>query len=124
MARSAGAPPMSTGSRRGRQAVVRDAAIPGVAVRLGRDPLSRAAFLSGPANDFQREGMGQLPGLNGRVGAVPRRRRRALGASEGRSCRCSPRRSVLVALAYLIGVGLGWVFFRPRARGLPVRTRC
>ena len=41
--------------------------VPGVEVRLGRDPLSRAATLSGPANDYQREGMGQFPGLNDRM---------------------------------------------------------
>ncbi len=44
--------------------------VPGVEVRLGRDPLSRKAILSGPANDYQREGMGQFPGLNDRVAAV------------------------------------------------------
>ncbi len=44
--------------------------VPGVEVRLQRDPLARAATLSGPANDFQREGMGQFPGLNDRVRAV------------------------------------------------------
>jgi OOP family OmpA-OmpF porin len=52
------------------QAAVAASEIPGVQIRLGRDPLSRAATLSGPANDFQREGMGGYPGLNGRVGAV------------------------------------------------------
>ena len=44
--------------------------VPGVEVRLGRDPLSRDATLSGPANDFQREGMGGYPGLNERVGSI------------------------------------------------------
>ena len=45
--------------------------VPGVEVHLGRDPLSRVATLSGPANDYQREGMGQFPGLNDRVSAIP-----------------------------------------------------
>ena len=53
------------------KAVVREAEIPGVAVRFSRDPLSREAVLSGPANEFQREGQGLLPGLNERVRAVP-----------------------------------------------------
>lgn len=44
--------------------------VPGVEVRLGRDPLSREATLSGPANDYQREGMGQFPGLNDRIRAI------------------------------------------------------
>ncbi len=52
------------------RAAVAASEVPGVQVRLGRDPLSRAATLSGPANDFQREGMGQFPGLNDRVRAV------------------------------------------------------
>ena len=52
------------------QAVVRDAELPGVQVRLARDPLARQAILSGPADDFQREGQGQFPGLNDRVRAI------------------------------------------------------
>ena len=55
----------------GAQAVVREAEIPGVAVRFSRDPLSREAILSGPANAFQREGQGLLPGLDDRVSGVP-----------------------------------------------------
>jgi len=49
------------------RAAVAEGEVPGVEVRLKRDPLSRVAVLSGPANDFQREGMGQFPGLNDRV---------------------------------------------------------
>ena len=52
------------------RAAVAASEVPGIEVRLGRDPLSRAATLSGPANDFQREGMGGFPGINERVGAV------------------------------------------------------
>jgi len=95
------------------QAVVREAAIPGVTVRLGRNPLSRTAYLSGPANDFQREGIGLLPGLNDRVGGVA-------GVSgvrweeAGSAIPLLAESLLLAALAYLVGVGLGWVFFRPR----------
>ena len=52
-----------------RQAVAK-AEVPGVEVRLGHDPLSRVATLSGPANDYQREGMGEFPGLNDRVRSI------------------------------------------------------
>jgi hypothetical protein len=52
------------------RAAVAEGEVPGVQVRLARDPLGRVAVLSGPANDFQREGMGQYPGLNDRVRAV------------------------------------------------------
>src|SRR3954471_9727106 len=40
-------------------------------VRFERYPLSRRAILSGHADQFQREGMGSLPGINGRVAAIP-----------------------------------------------------
>jgi len=98
------------------QVVVREAAIPGVSLRLGRDPLSRTAYLSGPANEFQREGMGLLPGLNDRVGGVPG----VAAVSWDGATRGMPLLAeilVLTALAYLIGVGLGWVFFRPKRVG-------
>src|SRR5688572_19723526 len=51
--------------------VVRDAGLPGVTVSFPRDPLARVAILAGPANDFQRQGQGDLPGLNDRMLAVP-----------------------------------------------------
>ena len=51
--------------------VLGEAALPGVTVRFPRDPLRRQAILSGPANDFQKEGMGLLPGINDRIRAVP-----------------------------------------------------
>ena len=53
------------------KAVVAASGVPGVEVRIKRSPLGRTAILSGPADRFQREGMGLLPGLDGRVGAVP-----------------------------------------------------
>ena len=42
-----------------------------VQVRFDRDPLRREAILSGQADQFQREGMGQLKGINGRIAAIP-----------------------------------------------------
>ena len=53
------------------KAVIRQAELPGVQVRFSRDPLSREAILSGQADQFQREGMGQFPGLNDRIRAIP-----------------------------------------------------
>jgi len=52
------------------KAAVAAAEVPGVEVRLGRDPLSRAATLSGPADDLQREGLGGQKGLNDIVGEI------------------------------------------------------
>ena len=53
------------------QAVVRDVNIAGVFGQMERQPLARKALLSGPANQFQREGQGSLPGLDQRVLAIP-----------------------------------------------------
>ena len=53
------------------KAVIKQAELPGVQVRFSRDPLSREAILSGQADEFQREGMGQFPGLNDRIRAIP-----------------------------------------------------
>jgi hypothetical protein len=95
------------------KAEVAQAAVPGVAVHLGRHPLSRTAFLSGPANDFQRRGIGQLPGLDGRVGGVPGIAGvRWDGAGGGVPLLVETLG--LAVFAYLIGVGLGWILFRPR----------
>ncbi|HMG46716.1 MAG TPA: hypothetical protein VK614_04585 [Allosphingosinicella sp.] len=53
------------------KAKIVEAELPQVHVRFDRDPLRREAILSGRADAFQREGMGQFPGLNGRIRAVP-----------------------------------------------------
>jgi hypothetical protein len=100
------------------KAEVREAAVAGVDVRFPRDPLRREAILSGPANDFQREGQGLFPGLNDRVGAVP-------GVAglrwEDAQAQAGPTRLpliaetlALVAGANLLGVALAWAFFRRR----------
>jgi hypothetical protein len=102
------------------KAEVRDAAVPGVEVRLARGPLRRDALLSGPANDFQREGQGLYPGLNDRVLAVP-----GVGgivwADSGRASGGSLIRlpliveiELLVLGLFALGVALGRLIFRPR----------
>ncbi|HYI64479.1 MAG TPA: hypothetical protein VEW71_06290 [Allosphingosinicella sp.] len=98
------------------KAMVDYAAVPGVTVRMARDPMSRTAILSGPANDFQREGIGQLPGLNGRVAAVAGVSRVRWDARGG-GLPLIAEMLGLVSLFYLIGVGIGWRFFRPRREG-------
>jgi hypothetical protein len=102
------------------QAVVKDAELPGVAVAMDSDPLARNATLSGPADDFQRNGMGSQPGLTGMVQAI-----------EGMSAvRWADRPDgsgampliaellILTSLAYLIGLALGRLLF-----GRPTRER-
>jgi len=44
--------------------------VPGVEVRMVRDPLTRKAVLSGPADRFQREGRGSLKGIDDVVAEV------------------------------------------------------
>ena len=51
--------------------VIQKAGLPAVHVRFNRDPLTREAILSGQADEFQREGQGQFPGLNDRIRAIP-----------------------------------------------------
>lgn len=55
----------------GARTMVARADVSGVTVQMQRAPLARKALLTGPANQFQREGMGSLPGINQRVLAVP-----------------------------------------------------
>ena len=50
---------------------LREAEVPRVQARMKRSPLRRIAILSGPANDFQREGQGLFPGINDRIEAIP-----------------------------------------------------
>ena len=101
-----------------RAAVAREE-LPGVAVRLDRRPLARNATLSGPANNFQRNGMGSAPGLTGKVAQIEGvaavrwadERERARGALP-----LLAETSILAALAYLIGLGLGWFLWGRRRR--------
>jgi hypothetical protein len=76
---------------------VAKAELPGMKVNLSRSPLARTAILSGPANDLQREGLGSQKGV-------------ADYARDGR--RVMPllvETLAAAALAYLIGLGLGWL---------------
>ena len=101
------------------RAAAAKAELPGIAVRLGRDPLTRTATLSGPANDLQREGLGSQMGVSDHVRGVE-----GIGnvrwADEARpSRRTMPLLAetlILAALAYLIGLGLGWLLWGRRRR--------
>jgi hypothetical protein len=103
------------------RAAVVESGVPAVEVRLRRDPLARVAVLSGPANDFQREGMGQFPGLNDRVRAIEGisglewANPPAAGAGGNRLMPLLLETLILLVLAYLVGVGLAWLLFgRPK----------
>ena len=102
------------------RAEVAKSEVPGIEVRLRRDPMARFATLSGPANDFQREGMGQYPGLNDRIRGIEgiSGLEWAETAAQGGGNRVMPlllETLFFLALAYLVGVGLSWIFFgRPK----------
>jgi len=91
------------------------AEVPGVRVAMSRQPLARVALMSGTANDFQRNGMGSLPGLDGRVLLVPGMSR-VDWEREGRLVPLLAETLGLTGLAFLIGLGLGWLIFRRRKR--------
>jgi hypothetical protein len=100
------------------RAVVAAADLPGIQVSLARHPLSRTATLSGPANDFQREGMGSEPGLTDIVARV-----KGIGAvnwadQQGRrgALPLLVETLILLTLAYLVGLALAWLIWGRKRR--------
>ena len=99
--------------------VVAYAELPGISVRLGRDPLSRNAVLSGPANDFQRHGLRDEPGLVGRVALIDGIGNVRWSDEPGPGLWPPPllaETELQLALAYALGFGLGALFFGRRKR--------
>lgn len=97
--------------------IVAETEVPGIGVVFPRDPLSRTAILSGEANDFQRNGMGEQPGLIGLIGAVEgvARVRWNDDRDAGDALPLLAEVLAAAALAYLLGLGIGWLLFgRPR----------
>ena len=97
------------------------AELPGIAVRLSREPLARVATLSGPANDLQREGLGSQKGVSDYVrdveGIADVRWADAPNA-RGRVIPLLLEILALAAFAYLVGLGLGWLLWgRRRSEG-------
>ncbi|MDB5699477.1 MAG: hypothetical protein JWN69_2281 [Alphaproteobacteria bacterium] len=92
--------------------VVGDAEIPGVQVRLDRNPLARTATLSGPADEFQRYGQGRLKGLTQLVAEVEGVARVQWAdqppASRKRGLPLLVESLIPIVLAYLLGIALGW----------------
>ena len=101
------------------RAAVAKAGLPGVSVRLDRNPLTRRATLSGAANDLQREGLASQKGVSDYVRDV-----RGIGPVRWADEPDRARRVVpllletlfLAALGYLIGLGLGWLLRGRRRR--------
>jgi hypothetical protein len=98
---------------------VAKAELPGIAVRLSRDPLARVATLSGPANDLQREGLGSQKGVSDYVRDVEGMsdvRWADEPDSDGKVVPLLAETLALAAVAYLIGLGLGWLLWGRRRR--------
>lgn len=94
--------------------------VQGIGVSFPRAPLSRTAILSGDANDFQRNGMGEMPGLTGLVAQEVPGIAKVRWADEGGGDAMPLLAEVLVAaaLAYVVGLLLGWLLFgRARREG-------
>ena len=100
------------------QAVVTGAELPGVAVAMDRGPLARNATLSGPADDFQRNGMGSQPGLTGMVQSIEGMGAVRWADQPGGSGTMPLLAELLIlaTLAYLIGLALGWLLFGRKRR--------
>jgi hypothetical protein len=92
--------------------------LPGISVRLSRAPLARTVTLAGPANDLQREGLGSQKGVSdyARDVAGIADVRWADSPGGGRVVPLLLETLALAALAYLIGLGLGWLLWGRRRR--------
>jgi hypothetical protein len=98
---------------------VAKADLPGIGVTLARRPLARAATLSGPANDLQREGLGSQKGLSDYVRDVEGIADVRWADERGSGRRIVPlllETMAIAALAYFIGLGLGWLLWGRRRR--------
>jgi hypothetical protein len=101
------------------EAGVAKSELPGITVHLRRDPLARAARLSGPANDLQREGLGSQKGVVDYVRDVEGMADVRWDDESRDGRRIVPlllETMALAALAYLIGLGLGWLLWGRRRR--------
>lgn len=117
--------------------VLRISEVPNIQARIARAPIARTVFLCGPTNDFQRGGIRDLPGLDGRmlqVGGIARAvwdpaaptptamtppcRPDGPGGGASAGLPLIVELLGLAALFWLIGLGIGWLFRRrPRRSG-------
>jgi hypothetical protein len=96
---------------------LRAAQLPGVAVAMQRDPLARVVILTGRANDFQRNGLKDFPGIDERMRSIPGVS--SIRWTRERSGRYLPLLAevmLLCALAFAVGLGLGRYLFTRRKR--------
>jgi hypothetical protein len=96
------------------QAAVAKTEVP-VELHLSRDPLSRTAIISGKADEFQREGQGNLKGINDIVreteGVAGLRWADAPADQGPRAMPLLLETLIPMFLAYLLGTAIAWLFF-------------
>ncbi|HYD12515.1 MAG TPA: hypothetical protein VEC11_06685 [Allosphingosinicella sp.] len=115
--------------------VLVNAEVPNLQARMGRAPLSRTVFLCGPTIPFQRNGTldwqrsNDLPGIDGRmllIGGISGAVWDPGPAADGNTPPCPPggpgmsggglpllvELIGLAALAWLLGLGIGWALRR------------
>ena len=86
---------------------------------MARQPLARVATLSGPANDFQRYGMGSFKGITQRVADIRGIASVRWADERGNNHFTLPLLAEilgLASLAYLTGVALALIIVRRRRR--------
>ena len=99
--------------------VVAQTGLQGIEVRMARQPLARVATLSGPANDFQRYGMGSFKGITQRVADIRGIASVRWADERGNNHFTLPLLAEilgLASLAYLTGVALALIIVRRRRR--------
>ncbi len=117
--------------------VLRISELPNIQARIARAPLARTVFMCGVTNDFQRGGIRDLPGLDGRMlqvggigrvawdpaapsprAATPPCRPEGPGANASAGLPLIVELLGLAVLAWLVGLGIGWAIRRrPPRRG-------
>lgn len=103
------------------RAEVAKAELPGIELSLSRAPLARTATLRGPANGLQREGLGSQKGLSDYARDVEGISDVRWADEPGAGRRIVPlvlETLALAALAYFIGLGLGWLLWGRRREDL------
>jgi len=105
------------------KAVIVSTDLEGIDIKFDRDPLARAATLSGNADEFQRYGMRGQKGITQQIGDVP-----GMGTVRWAD---RPSRALVLPLlaetlllevvAYGIGLGFAWLLWgrKPRERFAP-----
>ena len=96
------------------QASIEGTELQGISVKLGHNPLSRHATLSGAADAFQRKGMGSQPGLTGMVAGIEGVGSVGWADEPGGGSGGLPllaELEILLLLAFLAGFGLAWLLW-------------